>query len=84
MTQAEREYHHYLIRIIRPEILYCFEFLGITSCERCGSKKLLEIHHKRYSLDITLKDLEFICHKCHAKQTTKDRREGKTNKITKI
>lgn len=38
---------------------------GVLSCEVCGSVQDLEIHHKRYSLDVCVADLAILCSKCH-------------------
>jgi len=34
-------------------------------CLKCGSKKNLDVSHKRYGIDITIKDLETLCRSCH-------------------
>lgn len=34
-------------------------------CVVCGSKETLQIHHKRYAPDITIKDLMILCKTCH-------------------
>jgi hypothetical protein len=36
-------------------------------CERCGSKKDLQWHHKKYKLPMERKHLVGLCRKCHAK-----------------
>lgn len=39
-------------------------------CERCGSKALLQVHHKNYAslFNESLDDLEVLCAKCHAQE----------------
>ena len=37
-------------------------------CEDCNSMKKLQIHHKKYSEDIKLNDIEILCFKCHKKK----------------
>ena len=40
--------------------------LGGLKCELCGKrKKGLNVHHKRYGLDVNYYDLELLCSKCH-------------------
>jgi len=34
-------------------------------CEECGETNNLEIHHKRYGLDVSINDLSILCHDCH-------------------
>ena len=49
--------------------------LGSLRCERCGGtqgktkKHGIELHHKRYGLDVTYYDLELLCWPCHKKET---------------
>lgn len=41
-----------------------------SECERCGSKKNLQIHHKNYDnvFDETEDDVEVLCKNCHAQE----------------
>ena len=43
---------------------YILQIKG-EQCESCGATKKLEIHHKRYALDVCLADLAVLCHDCH-------------------
>lgn len=43
----------------------------VGRCERCGSRKRLQSHHRRYPenwFDVTLADLECLCRDCHLHQ----------------
>ncbi len=43
----------------------------VGKCERCGSKVMLQAHHKVYRenwFDTTLEDLECVCRKCHLEE----------------
>ena len=51
---------------LRPYIFALKEKeLGVIKCERCGSMKGVEIHHKRYGADVNYYDLELLCKDCH-------------------
>ena len=42
----------------------------VGSCERCGSREVLQAHHKIYRgswFDTRLEDLEVLCRRCHRK-----------------
>jgi len=45
-----------------------------NKCNFCYSNKKLELHHKRYELDININDYYLICHKCHRKILHKHRK----------
>lgn len=51
------------------------KFLG-GQCQRCGEKKKLIIHHKKYQKQVQLEDIELLCKKCHPTQGAK---KPKTN-----
>lgn len=43
----------------------------VGKCERCGCKKMLQSHHRRYPdnwFDTRLSDLEVLCRDCHEKE----------------
>jgi len=43
----------------------------VGKCERCGSRRRLQAHHRIYRenwFDTTLEDLECVCRKCHEKE----------------
>jgi len=69
MEKPEAIYHNQLVNRLRPYIMAAKREQGITSCERCASDVRLEINHKRYGEDVTLKDLELLCEECHSNQT---------------
>jgi 5-methylcytosine-specific restriction endonuclease McrA len=39
------------------------------SCEICGAKRRLDVHHIRYRniYDVTVEDLQTLCRRCHKK-----------------
>lgn len=41
----------------------------VKSCEQCGSKSNLDVHHKEYRnlYDVELPDLMILCRSCHDK-----------------
>ena len=39
-----------------------------NKCVKCGSTKRLELAHKRYGSDLTIKDFETLCKKCHVNE----------------
>lgn len=45
-------------------------------CVKCGTKENLITHHKSYSIDISINDLETWCRKCHVNYHLKKRRKG--------
>ena len=49
---------------LRPLLI---SLLG-RGCNRCSAEGE-DIHHKRYGLDVSLKDLEYLCWPCHKKET---------------
>ena len=55
ITTQMRQY--VLFAIFEDNKHYCFD------C-KCTDKPL-EIHHKRYGLDVNIYDLEILCHDCH-------------------
>ena len=42
-------------------------------CINCGTKENLHVSHNHYGIDITIKDLETLCAKCHK---AKDKKKG--------
>lgn len=67
-TASQARYHQYLQsdawRSIKAS---CLAERG-SSCERCGSKYRIEVHHKEYPKvwgTETTDMLEVLCHKCH-------------------
>ena len=43
----------------------------VGKCEECGSRNLLQSHHKRYPInlfDTTFDDLKVLCRPCHEKE----------------
>lgn len=46
-------------------------------CEKCGSTKDLNIHHKRYTYPIIKSDLVRLCHKCHVETHNELRKQTK-------
>lgn len=66
ITKQERDEEARDVQMLRPYILNIKEKeLGSLNCEICGSDNNIEIHHKRYGSDITIKDLELLCFNCH-------------------
>jgi DNA-directed RNA polymerase subunit RPC12/RpoP len=64
--RQEKEWEREDVTMLCPYILYIKkQKLGEIRCEECGSKRNLEIHHKRYGEDVAIKDLKLLCHKCH-------------------
>jgi 5-methylcytosine-specific restriction endonuclease McrA len=69
MTSHYYKYKQYLKSIewkaIRLDIIQLRQ-----SCERCGSIKRLEVHHKTYArlFNEKLSDLELLCSTCHRKE----------------
>ena len=51
---------HYSLRKHYPKLIK-----QICKCQICGSKKKLEIHHKRYTKKLS--DCMLICQECHKK-----------------
>ena len=47
----------------RDWILSCFE----NECQKCGSRKDLQVHHKNYNSvgNEKMRDLIVLCRKCH-------------------
>jgi hypothetical protein len=43
------------------------------TCEKCGSKSNLNVHHKEYKelYDVKISDLQTLCRKCHDKEHLK-------------
>lgn len=68
ITKQERMQEHYDSIFLRPWILAVKEReLGKLMCEDCGSEENLQIHHKRYGIDVTYYDLKLVCFQCHLK-----------------
>ena len=66
ITKTERDEEARDVRMLLPYILHIKkQQLGSIDCERCGSNKDTEIHHKRYGSDVAIKDLEILCYNCH-------------------
>lgn len=44
-----------------------------AQCEKCGSLRLLDVHHKDYKglYDVKISDLQTLCRKCHDKEHKK-------------
>lgn len=65
-----REYKQYLKsdtwKWLRSKILFDRNY----TCERCGSRKRLEVHHKTYTriFHEIPNDLEVLCYRCHCIQ----------------
>ncbi len=59
------------MHVLRPYIMHLKEKeLGFLHCEGCGETEgTLDVHHKRYGLDVTMRDLELLCGPCHDKKT---------------
>jgi len=58
--------NHEDITALRPYILALKERdLGSIKCEQCGNTDDLNIHHKKYGLDVNYYDLELLCFDCH-------------------
>ena len=63
-----------------------------SSCEKCGTKSLLDVHHKNYRelYDVKLTDLQTLCRLCHDKEHLKKQkskkpiRDKRLNRATKI
>lgn len=66
ISKQERDAEQYDLLTLRHYILVLKERdLGKLMCEVCSSENKLEIHHKRYGIDVTYQDLQLLCHKCH-------------------
>ena len=67
MPTLERIQEQRDIIVLRPHIMALKERdLGSLKCERCGiESKPLDIHHKRYGIDVNYYDLEILCVPCH-------------------
>jgi hypothetical protein len=70
--RAIRETNRYDALCLRPYLLYLKEQeLGFLHCEGCGETEArFEIHHKRYGLYVSLKDLLLLCEECHRDVTS--------------
>jgi hypothetical protein len=55
-------------------------------CERCKSKKDIQVHHKTYKniFNESLNDLEVLCKRCHMAHHRKEKlKSSKNKKVTK-
>ena len=58
------------------------KFIRGYKCEKCGSQKILQVHHKRYkrglkAWEYDIKDLIVLCRDCHEKaHNIKRKRKG--------
>ena len=59
----------YDIACLRPYIIAIkTQELGQIRCESCGQDGVpIEIHHKRYGIDVNYYDLMLLCKDCHDK-----------------
>lgn len=69
ITKQEREAEMYDVLTLQHYILAlkCRD-LGELKCEECGNLEDLQIHHKRYGIDVTYYDLQLLCRNCHFKK----------------
>jgi len=62
-----REINHSMNSNMRSYILAVIFGDKNVCCQECKStNKPLEFHHKRYGLDVTVADLEYLCRECHS------------------
>jgi len=79
MPSEQTKINH--LNAIKGEMKF-YILLAITNlgreikCEKCGSFSNIELHHSRYSPqgEITIKDIRFLCAKCH-------RNDSKSKKV---
>lgn len=75
IPKTEKEKNWVDTIVLCPYLLYLKkQDLGELKCEVCGSKKDLELHHKKYGKDVTYYDLELLCYKCHLKRHNKKKK----------
>ena len=69
ITREQRDVLQGDIAELRPYILAIKQReLGQLKCESCGqSEAPIEIHHKRYGIDVNYYDLMLLCKDCHDK-----------------
>ena len=75
-TAQEREMQEVAwhdIACLRPYLLYLKKNeLGGWYCEECWDEgPSLDLHHKRYAMDVTVEDLQVFCEPCHGKKRGK-------------
>ena len=55
---------------MRPYVYWALVFTRGDTCEECHqSSESYDIDHKRYGDDVTLNDLQLLCHSCHQSKT---------------
>ena len=61
--------------ILRMKNYIFFALFGENKpfCQECKATRNIEIHHKRYDVDVTIYDLDILCHKCHVKKDNRIR-----------
>ena len=82
---ANNRYRSYLKSSEWAKIkIYLFESRG-KKCERCGSKKRIQVHHKTYEriFNEDPSDLELLCELCHEKEHGITRKNGRKKKVKK-
>jgi hypothetical protein len=61
------------VKGLKPYLLHLKKKeLGGWYCEECWDEgPSLDLHHKRYAMDVTVDDLQVLCEPCHGKKRGK-------------